>query len=94
MMNPPLFVQLGDDQINLAYVHLMRVIPDKSARIGRSVSIDMGTRTWVWQPKTEAELAWLAKAAGVLQPGTLPRELGAAPLTAMLEARRAPARKG
>jgi hypothetical protein len=69
----PLFVQLGDQMINMSQVHFMREIKDSTAPADVSVAIDMGVRTFTWTPKTKAEIEWLREACQVMEPGQTPK---------------------
>ena len=81
--------------VNLAHVQVMQVVPDTTSPSKLRVSLDLGTRTFSWLPKTAADVAWMEAAIGLYRPGQLPavaRLIEGATLEA-LPARRAPVRR-
>jgi hypothetical protein len=74
VLTSPLFVKLGDQYINLSYVHYLRPFADSTSPCKQSVCVDMGpgTKAFNWQPEKVADVEWLLKACQVLRPGELP----------------------
>lgn len=92
MNSLPLFLQLGDQKVNIHRIHILREMPPGPSGVP-SVSVDMGTRSWTWTPKDRSELGWFYQAIGVLRPGELPARLAAACSLEPLQTSARPARR-